>query len=122
MSAEGCRVSGSEKGVSGLLHDSVPPCERLFLASLKVSFILFLFLSAQNDQSTGEIKVIGGDDLSTLTGKVKTASYNSTDMIKNIKGWFLPPCFFSNLKLLAVSMSRYLKEIYPHLSKAIVFM
>lgn len=30
---------------------------------------LFLVLS-QNDQSTGEIKVIGGDDLSTLTGKV----------------------------------------------------
>lgn len=30
---------------------------------------VFLFIS-QNDQSTGEIKVIGGDDLSTLTGKV----------------------------------------------------
>ena len=29
-------------------------------------------LSYQNDQSTGEIKVIGGDDLSTLTGKVST--------------------------------------------------
>lgn len=28
-------------------------------------------LSSQNDQSTGEIKVIGGDDLSTLTGKVR---------------------------------------------------
>lgn len=27
-------------------------------------------LSYQNDQSTGDIKVIGGDDLSTLTGKV----------------------------------------------------
>lgn len=53
---------------------TVPPCQRLFLASLKVSFILFLCLSAQNDQSTGEIKVIGGDDLSTLTDKVKTAS------------------------------------------------
>lgn len=26
----------------------------------------------QNDQSTGEIKVIGGDDLSTLTGKVRS--------------------------------------------------
>ncbi|CDQ83352.1 unnamed protein product [Oncorhynchus mykiss] len=26
-------------------------------------------MSTQNDQSTGEIKVIGGDDLSTLTGK-----------------------------------------------------
>lgn len=32
-------------------------------------FALFPVLS-QNDQSTGEIKVIGGDDLSTLTGKV----------------------------------------------------
>lgn len=30
---------------------------------------VLLFIS-QNDQSTGEIKVIGGDDLSTLTGKV----------------------------------------------------
>lgn len=30
------------------------------------------FLSSQNDQSTGEIKVIGGDDLSTLTGKVRS--------------------------------------------------
>lgn len=29
------------------------------------------FSSSQNDQSTGEIKVIGGDDLSTLTGKVR---------------------------------------------------
>lgn len=31
----------------------------------------FYLLCLQNDQSTGEIKVIGGDDLSTLTGKVK---------------------------------------------------
>lgn len=30
---------------------------------------VLLFIS-QNDQSTGDIKVIGGDDLSTLTGKV----------------------------------------------------
>jgi hypothetical protein len=29
-----------------------------------------LMISSQNDQSTGDIKVIGGDDLSTLTGKV----------------------------------------------------
>lgn len=74
MPTEGCRVCGTKKGVLGLVHASVSPCEKLFLASLEVSFILFLFLSAQNDQSTGEIKVIGGDDLSTLTGKVKTAS------------------------------------------------
>lgn len=31
-----------------------------------------LFMSWQNDQSTGDIKVIGGDDLSTLTGKVSS--------------------------------------------------
>lgn len=29
-----------------------------------------IILILKNDQSTGEIKVIGGDDLSTLTGKV----------------------------------------------------
>ena len=34
-----------------------------------VHIYLYLFFY-QNDQSTGDIKVIGGDDLSTLTGKV----------------------------------------------------
>ena len=39
--------------------------------------VVFTFLSLQNDQSTGEIKVIGGDDLSTLTGKVKCLGSSS---------------------------------------------
>lgn len=34
------------------------------------------FSFSQNDQSTGEIKVIGGDDLSTLTGKVRNMKEN----------------------------------------------
>lgn len=33
----------------------------------------------QNDQSTGEIKVIGGDDLSTLTGKVRSLLEKTMD-------------------------------------------
>lgn len=37
-----------------------------------------LFLSSQNDQSTGEIKVIGGDDLSSLTGKVRSMKGSMT--------------------------------------------
>ena len=32
-------------------------------------YIYTFFFFNQNDQSTGDIKVIGGDDLSTLTGK-----------------------------------------------------
>lgn len=35
-----------------------------------VCIYIFNFFFYQNDQSTGDIKVIGGDDLSTLTGKV----------------------------------------------------
>lgn len=36
-------------------------------------------LCPQNDQSTGEIKVIGGDDLSTLTGKVRSLLVKTID-------------------------------------------
>lgn len=44
------------------------------------------FLSSQNDQSTGEIKVIGGDDLSTLTGKVRR---EEGSMVMTKSGYFI---------------------------------
>lgn len=42
----------------------------LIFLHISTSNTYFSFTYLQNDQSTGDIKVIGGDDLSTLTGKV----------------------------------------------------
>uniref|UniRef100_A0A8C9LET0 Hypoxanthine-guanine phosphoribosyltransferase n=1 Tax=Pavo cristatus TaxID=9049 RepID=A0A8C9LET0_PAVCR len=44
--------------------------DRFVLAHVLINCFLFGFYEF-NDQSTGDIKVIGGDDLSTLTGKVR---------------------------------------------------
>ena len=55
-----------------------PPC---------IHFVfLFYTFSVQNDQSTGEISVIGGDNLSTLKGKkVLIVEVRFTDCTTKLK-------------------------------------
>lgn len=45
----------------------------------------FFFFFNQNDQSTGDIKVIGGDDLSTLTEKNVLIVEDITDTGKTMQ-------------------------------------
>uniref|UniRef100_A0AAY5EKB3 Hypoxanthine phosphoribosyltransferase n=1 Tax=Electrophorus electricus TaxID=8005 RepID=A0AAY5EKB3_ELEEL len=61
-----CVLKGGYKFFADLLLDYIK------FMYMDFSLVTFYLWGLQNDQSTGEIKVIGGDDLSTLTGKVET--------------------------------------------------
>ena len=60
---------GSYKFFADLL-DYIKAWNRNSDRSIPITVDFIRLKSFCNDQSTGDIKVIGGDDLSTLTGKV----------------------------------------------------
>ncbi|MCJ8734088.1 hypothetical protein PDJAM_G00231320 [Pangasius djambal] len=63
-----CVLKGGYKFFADLL-DYIKALNRNSDRSIPMTVDFIRLKSYQNDQSTGEIKVIGGDDLSTLTGK-----------------------------------------------------
>uniref|UniRef100_A0A9J7XT51 Hypoxanthine phosphoribosyltransferase n=1 Tax=Cyprinus carpio carpio TaxID=630221 RepID=A0A9J7XT51_CYPCA len=63
-----CVLKGGYKFFADLL-DYIKALNRNNDRSIPMTVDFIRLKSYQNDQSTGDIKVIGGDDLSTLTGK-----------------------------------------------------
>ncbi|KAF5900880.1 hypoxanthine-guanine phosphoribosyltransferase, partial [Clarias magur] len=63
-----CVLKGGYKFFADLL-DYIKALNRNSDRSIPMTVDFIRLKSYQNDQSTGDIKVIGGDDLSTLTGK-----------------------------------------------------
>ncbi|XP_026548463.1 hypoxanthine-guanine phosphoribosyltransferase-like, partial [Notechis scutatus] len=63
-----CVLKGGYKFFADLL-DSIKALNRNSDKSIPMTVDFIRLKSYCNDQSTGDIKVIGGDDLSTLTGK-----------------------------------------------------
>ncbi|MED6251071.1 hypoxanthine phosphoribosyltransferase 1 [Ataeniobius toweri] len=79
-----CVLKGGYKFFADLL-DYIKALNRNSDRSIPMTVDFIRLKSYCNDQSTGEIKVIGGDDLSTLTGKV------------SMEKCFISTCFFQSM-------------------------
>nr|XP_034959561.1 hypoxanthine-guanine phosphoribosyltransferase-like [Zootoca vivipara] len=87
-----CVLKGGYKFFADLL-DYIKALNRNSDRSIPMTVDFIRLKSYCNDQSTGDIKVIGGDDLSTLTGKVcnkHTYSHTSTSERFNFQRFRLP--------------------------------
>ncbi|TRZ07812.1 hypothetical protein HGM15179_019294, partial [Zosterops borbonicus] len=82
-----CVLKGGYKFFADLL-DYIKALNRNSDKSIPMTVDFIRLKSYCNDQSTGDIKVIGGDDLSTLTGKVELSvclCWCSTEGVYNPK-------------------------------------
>uniref|UniRef100_A0A3B5LWV3 Hypoxanthine phosphoribosyltransferase n=1 Tax=Xiphophorus couchianus TaxID=32473 RepID=A0A3B5LWV3_9TELE len=79
-----CVLKGGYKFFADLL-DYIKALNRNSDRSIPMTVDFIRLKSYCNDQSTGEIKVIGGDDLSTLTGKVSMEKRDIIDTGKTMK-------------------------------------
>ncbi|MGH0188926.1 UNVERIFIED_CONTAM: hypothetical protein FKN15_032553 [Acipenser sinensis] len=76
-----CVLKGGYKFFADLL-DYIKALNRNSDKSIPMTVDFIRLKSYCNDQSTGEIKVIGGDDLSTLTGKVGLKNHDIIDVVR----------------------------------------
>ena len=61
----------SSSGVISLLSLLFQLLSTLVASSIQMSVDFIRLKSYDNDESTGQVKIIGSDDLSSLTGKVR---------------------------------------------------